>query len=50
MTVSGRTIAEEAAEAVEASGQQVVRPLSNPIQSTGGLVILKETWRRKGAS
>ncbi|HEX9426215.1 MAG TPA: dihydroxy-acid dehydratase [Candidatus Polarisedimenticolia bacterium] len=48
MTVSGRTIAEEAAEAVEASGQQVVRPLSNPIQATGGLVILKGNLAPEG--
>ncbi len=40
-TVTGRTIGEEANEAKEASGQQVLRPLSNPIKATGGLVILK---------
>jgi len=48
MTVSGRTIAEEAAEAVETTGQQVVRPLSNPIQPTGGLVILKGNLAPEG--
>src|SRR5207249_189678 len=41
LTVTGRTLAQEVAEAAEAPGQQVVRPLSNPIKPTGGLVILK---------
>ena len=40
-TVTGRTIGEEAKDAKEISGQQVLRPLSNPIKQTGGLVILK---------
>ncbi|MGZ5412585.1 MAG: dihydroxy-acid dehydratase [Solirubrobacterales bacterium] len=40
ITVTGRTIGEEADDAVEAEGQEVVRPLSNPIKETGGLVIL----------
>jgi len=40
-TVSGRTIGEEASEAKETPGQEVLRPLSNPIKKTGGLVILK---------
>ncbi len=40
-TVTGRTIGEEAQDAKETSGQQVLRPLSNPIKQTGGLVILK---------
>jgi len=40
MTVTGRTFAEEAALAEEAPGQDVVRPLDNPIKPTGGLVIL----------
>ncbi len=41
VTVTGRTISEEAREAPETAGQQVVRPLSDPIKPTGGLVILK---------
>ncbi|MFZ5928913.1 MAG: dihydroxy-acid dehydratase [Acidobacteriota bacterium] len=41
LTVTGRTLAEEAAEARETPGQEVVRPLSNPVKKTGGLVILK---------
>ncbi len=40
ITVTGRTIGEEADDAVEAEGQEVVRPLSDPIKETGGLVIL----------
>ena len=39
--VSGRTIAEEAEMAEEAPGQEVVRPLENPVQPTGGLAILR---------
>jgi dihydroxy-acid dehydratase len=41
LTVSGRTIAEHAAEAQESAGQQVVRPLSNPLKPTGGFAILR---------
>jgi dihydroxy-acid dehydratase len=41
LTVSGRTLGEEAATAVETPGQEVVRPVSHPIKPTGGLVILK---------
>jgi dihydroxy-acid dehydratase len=40
-TVTGRTIGEEAANARETEGQPVVRPLSNPLKETGGLVILR---------
>jgi len=40
MTVTGKTIAEEAAKAKETPGQPVVRPLGNPIKKSGGLVIL----------
>ena len=40
ITVTGRTLAEEAADAVETPGQDVVRPLSDPLKETGGLVIL----------
>jgi dihydroxy-acid dehydratase len=40
-TVSGKTIAEEATTAKETAGQQVVRPLSDPLSKSGGLVILK---------
>jgi dihydroxy-acid dehydratase len=40
-TVTGRTIGEEASEAQEAPGQEVVRPVENPLKETGGLVILR---------
>jgi dihydroxy-acid dehydratase len=40
-TVSGRTIGEEAADAEETPGQEVVRPLDDPLKETGGLVILR---------
>jgi dihydroxy-acid dehydratase len=41
ITVSGRTIGEEADAAVETPGQQVVRPVGDPLKSSGGLVILR---------
>jgi dihydroxy-acid dehydratase len=41
ITVTGRTIGEEAALAVETPKQEVIRPLSDPIAPTGGLVILR---------
>ena len=41
ITVSGRTIGEEAAAATEAPGQEVVRPLSEPLKAQGGLAILR---------
>jgi dihydroxy-acid dehydratase len=40
MTVTGRTIAQEARQATETRGQQVVRPVRRPLQQSGGLVIL----------
>lgn len=39
-TVTGRTLGEECRDAAETSGQEVLRPLSNPVKNTGGLVIL----------
>jgi dihydroxy-acid dehydratase len=41
ITVTGRTIGEEADEAEEAPGQEVVRPLDDPLKETGGLAILR---------
>ena len=41
LTVTGKTIGEEASSAVETEGQEVVRPHTNPIKPTGGLVILR---------
>ena len=40
-TVSGKTLGEEAAQAMEQPGQQVVRPANQPLRDSGGLVILK---------
>ncbi len=48
MTVTGRTIGEEARLATETPGQTVLRPLSNPIKPTGGLVILKGNLAPEG--
>ena len=40
-TVSGASIGEAADEARETAGQQVVRPLSDPLKPTGGFAILR---------
>jgi dihydroxy-acid dehydratase len=49
LTVTGKTIGEEAGTAIEAPGQEVVRPLSNPLKATGGLVILHGNLAPEGA-
>ncbi len=49
ITVSGRTIGEEAAAAEEAPGQEVVRPLSDPLKAGGGLAILRGNLAPDGA-
>ena len=41
ITVTGRTLAQEASAAHETPGQEVVRPIARPIKATGGLVVLK---------
>jgi dihydroxy-acid dehydratase len=48
MTVTGRTIGEEAAQAVETPGQEVVRPLAAPLKPTGGLVVLRGNLAPEG--
>ena len=48
MTPSGLTVGEEANKVVETPGQDVVRPLSNPIKPDGGLVILKGNLAPEG--
>ncbi len=48
LTVTGKTIGEEARAAVESKGQEVVRPLSNPLKATGGLVILRGNLAPEG--
>jgi dihydroxy-acid dehydratase len=40
-TVTGKTVAQEAMEAVEAPGQEVVLPVERALKPTGGLVSLK---------
>jgi dihydroxy-acid dehydratase len=41
MTVTGKTIAEGAASAEEAPGQDVILPVERALKATGGLVILR---------
>jgi dihydroxy-acid dehydratase len=48
ITVTGRTIAEEAAGAKETPNQEVVRKVDAPLKSTGGLVILKGNLAPEG--
>src|SRR5437899_3508442 len=48
LTVSGGTLAEAAQITQETAGQEVVRPLSNPLKPTGGLVILKGNLAPEG--
>ena len=48
-TVTGRTLGEEAANAVETAGQEVVRPVDRPLKSHGGLVILYGNLAPEGA-
>src|SRR5258706_2037254 len=48
-TVTGRTIGEEAAQAKETAGQEVVRPLDKPLKPTGGLMILSGNLAPEGS-
>ena len=48
MTVTGRTIGEEAKRAVETPGQSVVHPVKKPLRPTGGLVILRGNLAPEG--
>ncbi|MEA2403995.1 MAG: dihydroxy-acid dehydratase [Thermoleophilaceae bacterium] len=48
ITVTGKTIGEEADRAEEADGQEVIRPLDNPIKPTGGLAILRGNLAPEG--
>jgi dihydroxy-acid dehydratase len=48
MTVTGKTIGEEAAAAVETPGQEVIAPLDKPLKATGGLVVLKGNLAPEG--
>jgi dihydroxy-acid dehydratase len=48
-TVTGKTIGEHAAEAREADGQEVIRPLADPVKPTGGLAILRGNVAPEGS-
>jgi dihydroxy-acid dehydratase len=48
ITVTGKTIAESAEMTKETAGQEVVRPMANPLKATGGLVILKGNLAPEG--
>jgi dihydroxy-acid dehydratase len=48
-TVTGRSLAAEAADAIETPGQQVVRPIANALKQSGGLVILRGSLAPDGA-
>ena len=48
LNVTGKTLGEEAAAAVESAGQDVIRPLDKALKPTGGLVILKGNLAPEG--
>ena len=48
ITTSLKTLEEDAISAKEASGQEVIRPLKNPIKNTGGLLILRGNLAPEG--
>jgi dihydroxy-acid dehydratase len=47
-TVTGRTIAQEAADARETPGQDVILPVEKALKATGGLVILRGNLAPEG--
>jgi dihydroxy-acid dehydratase len=49
ITVSGRTIGEEADDAAEEEGQEVVRSLEDPLKPEGGLAILRGNLAPEGS-
>ncbi|MGB8265575.1 MAG: dihydroxy-acid dehydratase [Candidatus Velthaea sp.] len=48
-TVSGKSLAEEAAQAVETPGQAVIATVEHPFKPTGGLVILRGNIAPEGS-
>lgn len=48
-TVSGRTLVEDSATAVETPGQEVIHALDQPIKPHGGLIILRGNLAPEGA-
>jgi len=49
LTVSGRGIVAEAADAKETPGQEVLRPLDRPMSPTGGFAILRGSLAPEGS-
>jgi dihydroxy-acid dehydratase len=48
LTVTGRSVAEEAGDARETPGQEVIHSAESPLKPTGGLVILKGNLAPEG--
>ena len=48
ITVTGRTFAEEAAEARETPGQPVIHSLDKPLKPRGGIAILRGSLAPEG--
>ena len=48
MTVTGRTLGDEAKAAHEAPGQEVIRPFENPLKPTGGMAVLRGSLAPEG--
>jgi dihydroxy-acid dehydratase len=49
ITVTGRSLGEECENVKETPGQEVVTPLSSPLRSEGGLVVLRGNLAPEGA-
>ena len=48
LTVTGRSFAEEAADAKETAGQEVIRPLAQALKPRGGIAILRGSLAPEG--
>ncbi len=48
LTITGKTFGEQMVSVAETPGQDVIRPLDNPIKKSGGLVILKGSLAPEG--
>ncbi|MFQ5532948.1 MAG: dihydroxy-acid dehydratase, partial [Candidatus Methylomirabilales bacterium] len=48
LTVTGRTIGEEARAAHETSGQEVIHPIDSPLKPTGGMAVLRGNLAPEG--
>lgn len=49
LTITGKTYGEELQNVHETPGQDVIRPLNNPIKKSGGIVILRGSLAPQGA-